>query len=1115
MTVLQRLLHQQRLGAGALATEAHCVSGRGLKFQHQHQHRHQHQQQAWELRCRNYPSSDIRPSPAVIAPTLTHPTTLLTLLAPHRPRSQTQDPTKTATTVATATPNTSEIVAAITTFSSSKNLISRRNLLSSCWRTRHFSTTRRIPRFFHDSPRTYSTLPTMADKWTGEKVRKTFHDFFAERGHSIVPSSSVVPHNDPTLLFTNAGMNQFKPIFLGTINKTDDMASLKRAADTQKCIRAGGKHNDLDDVGKDSYHHTFFEMLGNWSFGDYFKKEAIEMAWELLTKVYGLDPARLYVTYFEGSEALGLEPDEEARQLWKSVGVPDDHILPGDVKDNFWEMGDQGPCGPCSEIHYDKVGGGRNAAHLVNQDDPLVVEVWNIVFMQFDRQADKSLKSLPAKHIDTGMGFERLVSALQHKESNYATDVFTPLFTQIQEVTGARPYTDKYGKDDADGIDTAYRVVADHIRLLTFSIADGAVPNNDGRGYVVRRVLRRGARYARKYFNTEIGAFFSKILPALVTQMGEQFPEIVKKQQDIAEILDEEEIAFARALDRGEVQFEKYAKDALAREDKKLDGALVWLLYETFGFPVDLTQLMAEEKGLKIDDAEVEAAREKAREASKSVKAAVQTFSKLNVHQIAELEKELNIERTNDEAKFKKDEITGKVQIIFDGKGFVKSTKDLPSNTPIGILLDKTNFYAESGGQVADTGRLVIDGAAEFKVLDVQAYGGYIIHNGYLEYGQLSAGDDVICDYDELRRSPIRNNHTGTHILNHSLRDVLGADVHQKGSLVDSDKLRFDFSHKTGVTLPELKKIEELSNEAIKQDLKIYAKDLDLDVARSIEGCRAVFGETYPNPVRLVSVGADIDKMVADPKNPEWRKYSVELCGGTHVEKTGAIKDFIIVEESGIAKGIRRIIAYTGDAARECQRIADDFSKRLDSLEKMANGPEKEQAVKTTGVDLSQLTISTLTKDDLKKRFDKISQAVLAEQKKRQKAESKTAMDTVQEHFKKDEEAKWFVGRLPISANAKAISEVVNFYKTKDKERSVYLFGGSKEEGAVCHAVYVGTHLASKGVTAEGWATSVTDVIGGRAGGKEPTRQGQGSKPELIEDAVSTATKWLEEKLKL
>ncbi|MBE3043430.1 alanine--tRNA ligase, partial [Candidatus Bathyarchaeota archaeon] len=767
------------------------------------------------------------------------------------------------------------------------------------------------------------------------------------------------------------------------------------------------------------------------------------------------DPSRLYVSYFEGSEEMGHGPDLEAKALWMSVGVAEDHILPGDSADNFWEMGDQGPCGPCSEIHYDKVGG-RNAVHLVNQDDPLVVEVWNIVFMQYDRQADRSLKTLPAKHIDTGMGFERLVSALQDKISNYATDVFTPIFKQIEEVTGARPYTDKYGADDADGIDTAYRVIADHVRMMAFSIADGAVPNNDGRGYVVRRVLRRGARYARKYFNVQIGSFFSSILPALVEQMGHQFPQLVKKQQDLKEILDEEEVAFARALDRGEIQFERYAKDALKREDKKLDGALVWLLYETFGFPVDLTSLMAEEKGLIIDEAEVEVAKVKAREASKVVKDAVQTFGKLTVHHIAELEQD-NVARPNDDAKFHKDEVTSKVQLIFDGKAFIKSTKDLPSNTPIGILLDKTNFYAESGGQVADTGRLVIDGSTEFKVLDVQAYGGYIVHNGYLEYGQLSSGDELICDYDELRRSPIRNNHTGTHILNHSLREVLGDDVHQKGSLVDADKLRFDLSHKTGVTLPQLRKIEDLSNEFIKKNVPIFSKDVDLEMARSIEGCRAVFGETYPNPVRVVSVGMDIDKMLADPTNAEWRKYSVEFCGGTHVSQTGLIKDFVIVEESGIAKGIRRLIAYTGDAAHEVQRVAAEFGKQLEALEALPYSAEKEAEVKARGVELAQLTISTLTKEELKGRFEKISQGVLAEQKKRQKAESKTAMDTVVEHFAGDEEAKWFVGRLPISANAKAISEVVNHYKSKDKERSVYLFGGGKDDGAVCHAVYVGT----------------------------------------------------------
>lgn len=853
-------------------------------------------------------------------------------------------------------------------------------------------------------------------------------------------------------------MNQFKPIFLGSIASTNDMSKLKRAVDSQKCIRAGGKHNDLDDVGKDSYHHTFFEMLGNWSFGDYFKKEAIGWSWELLTKVYGLDPNRLYVTYFEGNKEMGLEPDLEAKELWQSVGVPEDHILPGNMKDNFWEMGDQGPCGPCSEVHYDKVGG-RNAAHLVNMDDPLVVEVWNNVFMQYDRQADKSLKSLPAKHIDTGMGFERLVSALQDKSSNYATDIFTPLFAKIQEVTGAREYTDKYGKDDVDGIDTAYRVVADHIRLLTFSISDGAVPNNDGRGYVVRRVLRRGSRYARKYFNVEIGSFFSKILPALVDQMGEQFPEIVKKQNDVKEILDEEEVAFARTLDRGEKQFEKYATQALNSGAKKLTGADVWRLYDTFGFPEDLTKLMAEERQLSIDEDEVAVAREKAREASKSVKNSVQTFAKLNVHQIAELKDQLKVPTPNDEAKFLKGDIKAKVQLIYTGTEFKKSSKDLPPNTPFGILLDKTNFYAEQGGQVADTGRLVIDDVAEFKVLDTQQFGGYIIHNGYLEYGELNAGDEVIAEYDELRRQPIRNNHTGTHILNHSLREVLGDDINQKGSLVDQDKLRFDFSHKTGVTIPELKKIEDMSNSYVQQNCKIYSKDVELDVAKQINGVRAVFGETYPNPVRVVSVGIDVDMLLETPENPEWRKVSVEFCGGTHVDQTGIIKDLVIVEESGIAKGIRRIVAYTGDAAHAVQREAVEFGKRIDLIEAMPFGPEKEAEVKQTTVDLNNLIVSAVTKEDLRTRFNKVVKAVVDEQKKRQKAESKTALDAVTAHFAKDEnkDTNYFVGQLPISANTKAISEVMNHFKSKDKAKTVYLFGGSPAEGAVVHGVYVGT----------------------------------------------------------
>jgi alanyl-tRNA synthetase len=567
-----------------------------------------------------------------------------------------------------------------------------------------------------------------------------------------VPSSSVVPLSDPTLLFTNAGMNQYKSIFLGTVDPASDFATLKRAVNSQKCIRAGGKHNDLDDVGKDSYHHTFFEMLGNWSFGDYFKKETIEYSWELLTKVYGIDPKRLYVTYFEGSE--GLEADLEAKELWKSVGVPEDHILPGNMKDNFWEMGDQGPCGPCSELHYDlrepKDGDYRNAASLVNADDPEVIEIWNNVFIQYNREPDRSLQPLPNKHIDTGMGFERLVCLLQKKMSNYDTDVFTPLFKVIQDITGAREYRGGFGKDDPDGIDTAYRVVADHVRLLTFAIADGGYPNNVGRGYVVRRVLRRGARYARKYFQTEIGDFFSKIVPSLVEQMGTMFPEIKAKETDIKEALDEEEKSFAKSLDRGEVMFEKYASKAKKQGSNDLSGDDVWRLYDTYGFPEDLTKIMAEERGLNINEQDVRDAQEKAREASKGDKKAAAALVKLDVHDLGALEGMNDVPKTDDSSKHGRENITATIKAIYHNKKFLKSTSEVPKGEQFGVLLDKTNFYAEQGGQEYDTGRLLVDGEAEIQVDNVQVYGGYVLHTGYMKYGELEVGSEVIAEYDEV-----------------------------------------------------------------------------------------------------------------------------------------------------------------------------------------------------------------------------------------------------------------------------------------------------------------------------------------------------------------------------
>lgn len=796
-------------------------------------------------------------------------------------------------------------------------------------------------------------------------------------------------------------------------------------------------------------------MLGNWSFGDYFKKEAIQYSFELLTKVYGLNPDRLYVTYFEGYAPGGLEPDLEAKELWGQY-MAEDHIIPGNMKDNFWEMGDQGPCGPCSEIHYDRIGG-RNAAHLVNQDDPNVLEIWNNVFIQYNRESDRSLRSLPNKHVDTGMGFERLVSVLQDRSSNYDTDVFTPLFKTIQEITGVREYRGHFGEEDVDGIDTAYRVVADHVRTLTFAIADGGVPNNVGRGYVVRRVLRRGARYARKYLNSEIGNFFSRIVPTLVDQMSDMFPEIKKKQSDVIEILNEEELSFAKTLDRGEAMFEKYAQQCKLKDSKDLAGADVWRLYDTYGFPTDLTKLMAEERGLRINDAEVEVAQEKAREASKGEKKALADVVKLDVHDLGNLEKMDEVPKTDDSSKFGRKNITASIKAIYYSKKFVSSTKDIPEGEQLGLLVDKTNFYAEQGGQDCDVGKILIDDVAEVDVQNVQVYAGYVLHTGYMKYGAFSTSDEVTCEYDELRRAPIRNNHTGTHILNYALREILGTEVNQRGSLVAPEKLRFDFSHGKAVSDAELEKIESCSTSYIRQNMDVYSKDVPLATAREIEGVRAVFGETYPDPVRVVSVGVPVEDLLKDTKNPEWSKVSVEFCGGTHVENTSEIKELVILEESGIAKGIRRIIAVTGQAAYEVQRIASDFDETLTSIEKMPHGPEKEHLSKQIQVQLNELSISALQKAGFKDRFAKVLRLIVEEQKVVQKKEQKMVVDAIGEHFAKPEnkDSKTFIVRLPISANTKAIGEALKHVQSKEKDKSVYLLAADSVEGKVVHGCHV------------------------------------------------------------
>ncbi|KAI0313011.1 tRNA synthetases class II (A)-domain-containing protein [Amylostereum chailletii] len=956
-------------------------------------------------------------------------------------------------------------------------------------------------------------MATSTNPLTASQVRQAFFDYFASKGHTFVPSSSTIPYEDPTLLFANAGMNQYKSIFLGTVDPHSELSKLRRAFNSQKCIRAGGKHNDLDDVGKDSYHHTFFEMLGNWSFGDYFKKEAVEYSWELLTGVFKLPKDRLYVTYFEGDPANGLEADMEVRQFWLDQGIPEDHILPGNTKDNFWEMGATGPCGPCSEIHYDRIGG-RNAAHLVNQDDPDVLEIWNNVFIQFNREDDGSLKPLPLKHVDTGMGFERLVSVIQDKRSNYDTDVFAPIFKRVQELTGVREYQGRFGAEDADGVDTAYRVVADHVRTLTFALSDGGVPNNVGRGYVLRRILRRGARYARKKLGVTIGNFFSSLLPVVVEQLastlGGVFPELTKKVDDIKEILDEEEESFSRTLDRGEKLFEQYATSAREHGVTQLNGKDVWRLYDTYGFPVDLTRLMAEELGLEVNEQEFETAQAASKEASKaSLKKGDKDVVKLDVHDIASLEKNVDVPKTDDSAKFSVGNINATVKAVYFNKAFFSSTADIPPSTSFGILLDRTSFYAESGGQEYDTGNIVIDGVADFEVTNVQVFNGYVLHIGHLKYGQLSVGDEVISSYDELRRWPLRNNHTATHILNFSLREVLGDHIDQKGSLVAPTKLRFDFSHKSQISIPELGKIEEMSIGWIKKNVEVFSKELDLKTAQQIPGLRAVFGEAYPDPVRVVTLEYDVEDMAKDIHNPKWRQTSVEFCGGTHVARTGDIKGFVVTEESGIAKGIRRIVAVTGHEAQEVTRKADIFEARLREVEQ-SSGKAKDTGLKTLSVELGQSDISLLRKTDMRDRLAVIRKAFDKEVKEKETAASKAAVEAVATYFQENPIATAYISSLSVDGNVKILQAVV--LQAKKLGKAVYVFSADIEGGKVAHVNHVPEALRKNGFEARAWATKVSEVLGGKAGGKEEGAQGVGVNTDKVQDALIVAEQFLKER---
>ena len=751
---------------------------------------------------------------------------------------------------------------------------------------------------------------------TSKEIRQSFLDFMASKGHQVVPSAPMVIKDDPTLMFTNAGMNPWKGIILG-----NDPIKYPRVADSQKCLRVSGKHNDLEEVGHDTYHHTMFEMLGNWSFGDYFKKEAIDFAWEYIVDVLHIDPSNLYATVFEGSPEEGLSRDDEAASIW-AKHLPADHILNGNKHDNFWEMGDTGPCGPCSEIHVDSRPAEERAKvpgrELVNKDHPQVIEIWNIVFMQYNRKADGSLEPLAKKVIDTGMGFERLVRTIQGKTSNYDTDVFQPMLAKIGNICGC-----EYGKDEKT--DIAMRVIADHIRTIAFAITDGQLPSNEKAGYVIRRILRRAIRYGYTFLNMR-SAFLYQLVPQLIADMGEAYPELVKQEAQITPVIKSEEEAFLRTLDKGIGLLDKLMDEARKAGKTVISGVDVFTLKDTYGFPLDLTELILRENGFTTNEDEYNKALEHQKEMGRS--ANKQDLGDWTV--LAEGETEfVGYDELSCETK-----ILRYRQVSQKGKSFYQ------------VVLCKTPFYAEMGGEVGDTGELKIKNSypkgtiiSKFKIIDTKRENGLPVH--ILTELPSDPTATFIAEVDADRRQAIACNHSATHIIHYALREVLGKHVEQKGSLVTAESLRFDFSHFQKVTPEELREVEKLANKLIRQDIHLEeSRHTPIAEAKAM-GAMALFGEKYGDDVRVIKYGP-----------------SVELCGGCHVSSTGRIGSVRIIMETSIAAGVRRIEAVTSAKADQLYYGMQDILNHLRDI--FHNAPDLEGAI------LKQIEENS----DLKKRID-------------------------------------------------------------------------------------------------------------------------------------------------
>lgn len=869
------------------------------------------------------------------------------------------------------------------------------------------------------------------------EIRQKFFDFFESKNHRIIASSPMIVKNDPTLMFTNAGMNQFKDYFLGNMQ-----AEHKRVANTQKCLRVSGKHNDLEEVGYDTYHHTMFEMLGNWSFGDYFKKEAIEWAWELLTKVYQIDQTRLYATCFGGDKEENLEADDDAFSYWKNI-LPPERILPGSKKDNFWEMGDTGPCGPCSEIHIDlredvelQKQPGRE---LVNKDHPQVIEIWNLVFIQFNRLSNGKLESLPQKHVDTGMGFERLCRVIQGVKSNYDTDIFQPIIQEIAALSGF-----KYGASEKT--DIAMRVIADHLRAIAFSIADGQLPSNNKAGYVIRRILRRAVRYAFTFLDQK-EAFIFKIVPALVRVLGKQFSELEKQQELISKVIKEEENAFLKTLETGIRMLQQITRDAQIKKNKEIDGKTAFELYDTYGFPPDLTDLILGEQGMNLNIDEFNAELQKQKERSRLA---------------ANLEKDdwvLVNDGAADTEFVGYDQTESVISISKYRRVVEKSTAYFQ------LIFDVTPFYAESGGQTGDTGYIACQGE-KVEIIDTKKENNLIIHLSKTLPAEVNQKFTAIVDVS--KRKDTMRNHSATHLLHHALRNVLGSHVEQKGSLVDHERTRFDFSHFQKVSQEELFAIEHFVNEMIIANLSLEEqRNISIKKAQEM-GAIALFGEKYGEHVRIIRFGD-----------------SLELCGGTHVKASGEIGLFKIISESTIAAGIRRIEAITGRAALEYIQKQEMTINQI--AERLSVGGNSILSAIDKLIADNKLVVKELSK----LQHEKISII-----RKELITESEQHSD-IQMLFKK------------VDLDSEAIIKDLIFDINKHLERSVIVLA-AKIDGKAKLWVMISTQLVDeKGLNAIEIIKYISKEIQGGGGGQAFFATAGGKNPEGIDQALQKAKEFV------